>query len=361
MKKLSITLLLCVSMLMPLTGCNAEADTAIRKADDLFDSALEFTGLPVFENNNLVSSLNNKECCYQPFCYDSERIYFTNAKDGQYLYSYDGESLECLVEMPVHSLNYHDNCIFFLSDKELKNFYNGASAEGYLYRYDLSENKAEKLSDFIIRELHVNDKGIFYIDADENNKFTAYQFDESTGKGTPKYHSLSVHDLNGYHICFKPGEEKLEFYLTNNEETYKLPVKDIPRYDCIVNGKYYYRPQFEHSLIAVDLAEGKSEEIPIPNDMYMDDYTVFDGTVYMILDSTLFKLCGGELKKLEYIDDKLSFSVLNNFAYISHIFSGSNAMYTLVEFSDESDENVYDFAEIILNDDGETYYIKSIT
>lgn len=360
MKKMSITLLLCLFIFISLTGCGAKAGMTSREADDLFDSALEFTGLPVFEKNGQASSLNNKECCYQPFCFDSERIYFANTKDGQYLYSYDGEALECLVEMPVHSLNYHNNSIYFLSDKELENFYPGASAEGYLYRYDLSEKKKEKLSDFIIRELRVTDEGIFYIGKDENNKVTVYQFDESAGEGTPKYHSFSINAVNGYHICFKPAEEKFELFLTNNEEAYILPVKDIPRYDCIVNGKYYYKPQSESSLLTIDLVTGKNEELPLPADMCMDDYTVFDGTVYVISDSReMFKIRGSEVKKLELLDDKYQ-AVSNNVANISHLFSGPNAMYTMVEYRDEENEPIYDFAEIVLTDEN-AYYLKKIT
>lgn len=357
MKKLSITLLLCISVLMPMTGCSAKSDTLSREMYELLDSAPEFTGLPVFENSDSVSCLNNKESCYQPFCYDSERIYFTNAKDGQYLYSYDGESLECLVEMPVHSLNYYDNSIYFLSDKRLANFC--GHTKGYLYRYDPTENKTEKLSDFIICELHVNDKGIFYIGADGNNKVSVFRFDESTGKGTPMYHSTSVLELNGYYICYKPSEKEFENYITNNEEAYRLPINNAPRCDCIVNGKYYYKPQSERSLFTVDLASGKSEKIPIPDDMPIDDYTVFNGTLYIISSHHLYKLCDGELKKLEYVNKKLPFIALNNSANIYTLFSAPNAMYTLVEYY-EGDDSMYDFTEIILNDD-DTYDLKNIT
>lgn len=356
MKKLSKALLLCISVLMPLTGCNAEADTTSREMDSIFDTAPEFTGLPVFENSDQVSCLNSKESRYQPFCYDSERVYFTNAKDGQYLYSYDGENLECLVEMPVHSLNYYDNCIYFLSDKKLAYFY--GYNEGYLYKYDLAENKTEKLSDYLICELHVNDKGIFYIGIDENNKSTVYQFDETIGEGTPMYHSMSVLELNGYHICYEPSEEGLKNYITNNEEAYKLPINVVQRCDCIADGKYYYKPQSENSLFTVDLANGKNEKLPIPDDMPISDYTVFDGTLYIVSSHYLYKLCGGELKKLEYVDEKLPFIVLNNSANIYQLFSAPNAMYTLVEYY-EGDVRMYDFTEIILNDD-DTYNLKNI-
>lgn len=344
-------------MLMPLAGCNAKTDTARWTTDDLFDSALEFTGLPVFENSDSVSALNNKYGDFQPFCFDSERIYFTNSKDGQYLYSYDGENSECLVEMPVRCLNYHNNCIYFLSDKKFLNF--DGPYEGYLYKYDLSENKTEKLSDFLIDGVHVTDKGIFYIDGDENGKAAVYQFDESTGKGTPRYNGSGIHHLNGYYICFKPGGEQVEFFLTNNEETYRLPVKGMPLFDCIVNGKYYYKPSLEWSLQALDLTNGKNEEL-IPADVRISDYTVFDGTVYIISSKHLFKLCDGELKKLEYIDDSVSYIVLDNFAEIYRLFSGSNAMYTMIE-STEGDERVYDFAEIVFTDDGDSYYLRRIT
>ena len=275
---------------------------------------VDFTGIPSLKDTEGISALNNKECKYQPFCYDEEQIYFANPRDGQFLYSYDGECLTRLVEMPAYCLNYFDNAIYFLSNGELIDPQDYTTVGGYLYRHDLSKGMTDKLSDFFMESLSVNNKGIFYQNPDENGLTAVYRLDKSSDHNKPLYHSFSIQEYNGYHLYNVAGEEKIDFFLSNGEENYQLPIEGIPRFDCIVNGKYYYKTQGEGSLKSIDLSTGEQNKIT-PEDDAVGDYTVFNGTEYLLLrNGKLAVYKNGEIERLNCDNQQFEF-----------IFSGKNA------------------------------------
>lgn len=330
-------------------GCDqqdeSETTSPERTSEALAEPISDFTGIPDLENTTGISSLNNKECMYQPFCYDGERIYFANPRDGQFLYSYDGERLTRLAEMPVYGLNYCDNAVYFLSNGGTVDPQDRTTVGGYLYRYDLSENKTDKLSDFLMEALSVNAEGIFYQNPDENGLMTVYRFDQSAGLNAPLYHSFSIQSYNGYHLYNVSGEEKTDFFLSNDKDSFRLPIEGIPRYDCIVNGKYYYRPQGAHSLIRIDLSTGEQSQMS-PADGRVHDYTVFHGTEYLLLDGELASYDNG---KLEY---------LNCDGQYQYLFSGLHALYALKGGYGNGGME-YDLVELAI--DGTDVHSKNIT
>lgn len=347
-RKYTLVFLAAVFFLLSC-GCNqqdvSETTLSDTSPDALAEPISDFTGIPDLENTTGISSLNNKECMYQPFCYDEERIYFANPRDDQFLYSYDGEYLTRLAEMPVYGLNYCDNAVYFLSNGGRVDPQDRTTVGGYLYRYDLTENKTEKLSDFLMEALSVNAEGIFYQNPDENGLMTVYRFDQSADLNAPLYHSFSIQSYNGYHLYNVPGEEKIDFFLSNDEDSFQLPIEGIPRYDCIVNGKYYYRPQGVNSLILIDLSTGEQSQIS-PEDGSIHDYTFFDGTEYLLLDGELASYDNG---KLEY---------LNGDGQYQYIFSGINALYAL-KYGYGNGDMEYDFVELTI--DGNDVHSKNIT
>lgn len=343
MKRFVFVLALCA--FMGLTGCVSKTNLSDISSDVLTEPNSDFTGIPNLKNTTGISSLNNKECMYQPFCCDEERIYFANPRDDQFLYSYDGERLTRLAEMPVYGLNYCDNAVYFLSNGGMIDPQDRTTVGGYLYRYDRSENKTDKLSDFLMEALSVNSEGILYQNTDENGLTAVYKFDPSADLNAPLYHSFSIQSYNGYHLYNVAGEEKIDFFLSNDEDCFRLPIEGIPRYDCIVNGKYYYRPQGVHSLIRIDLSNGEQSQIS-PADGRIYDYTVFQGTEYLLLDGKLTSYDNG---KLEY---------LNGDGQYQYIFSGFDALYAL-KYERGNGGMEYDFVELMI--DGNDVYSKNIT
>ncbi len=343
MKRLAFALELC--LLICLTGCAAEESLPDSPPGALAEQYSDFTGIPDLKSTAGVSSLNNKECMYQPFCCDSEHIYFANPRDDQFLYSYDGESLTRLTDMPAYCLNYSENAVYFLSNGNPIDPQDYTTVGGYLYRYDLAENKTDKLSDFLMEAVSVNDEGVFFQNPDENGSAAVYKLDGSAEPVSPLYHSFSVQSYNGYHLYFIGGEDKIDFFLSNDEDCFRLPIEGIPRHDCIVNGKYYYRPQGVRSLNCIDLSTGEQNKIS-PEDSRIIDYTVFGGTEYLLLDGKLASYKNGSL---EY---------LNCGGQYQCVFSGEKALYAL-KYEYGNGDMEYDLVELTI--DGNEVHSKNIT
>lgn len=350
MKHLAFMIIIC--SLIGLTGCANETSNSDTSSEASFEASSEptvdFTGIPGLKDTEGISALNNKESMYHPFCFNEEQIYFANPRDGQFLYSYDGEQLTRLNEIPVYDLNYFDNAVYFLSNGEPFNPQDYTAVGGYLYRYDLSERKTEKLSDFIMRSPIVTGDGVFYQNLDENNVPQVFKFDGSSTQTEPLYSSFSIQHYNGFHIYNNiPEKTKLGFFISNGEENYQLPIEGIPRFDCIVNGKYYYKTQGEGSLKSIDLSTGEQNKIT-PDDDFVVDYTVFNGTEYLLLHNGKLAVCkNGEVERLNCDNQQFKF-----------IFSGKSALYAL-KCKWGSGKEEYDLVELTV--DGDNVHSNNIT
>ncbi|MCM1333590.1 MAG: DUF5050 domain-containing protein [Bacteroides sp.] len=346
MKRLLSILALCA--FMGSAACAKEPNVSDSSPDAPIEAIPDFTGISALEDTTGISSLNNKECTYQPFCCDDEYIYFSNPRDRQFLYSYDGERLTRLTEIPAYDLNYYDNAVYFLSNERTIDPQDRTTVPGYLYRYDLSEKRTDKLSDFLMSSLSVTAEGIFYQNEDENGLMNVYRFDDSEdpdAPDTPLYHSFSIQSYHRYHLSYVPGEERIDFYLSNDEESFRLPIEGLPRHDCIVNGKYYYTPQGVYSLMRLDLATGEQLRIS-PPDARVLDYTVFQGIEYLLLNGEMASHHNGEI---EY---------LNSDHQYEYIYSGVNALYALKRTYGGGGME-YDLFELTI--DGNNVHGKNIT
>lgn len=339
-----------------LTGCANEtgySDTSSGSSSEMSSGPVvdpppvDFTGIPGLKDTEGISSLNNKECMYQPFCCDGGQIYFANPRDGQFLYSYDGEQLLCLDEIPAYCLNYFDNAVYFLSNGGQIDPQDHTYVDGYLYRYDLSERKTEKLSDFTMNEPTVNSEGIFYKNLDENNMTQVFRFDGASAQTEPLYSSFSIQQYNGYHLYNVPKDNSIDFFISNGGENYRLPIEGIPRRDCIVNGKYYYKTQGEGHLTSIDLSTGEQNKIT-PEDGNITDYTVFNGTEYLLLSvGELAVYKNGEIERLNCDDQQFQY-----------IFSGESALYAL-KYKGGGGAREYDLVELTV--DGSKVHSNNIT
>ena len=149
-------------------------------------SVSEFTGIPLSDNPDESSNLNSKTWGYNPICFDSGKVYFSNPKDRQYLYVYDGEESKCLAKVPANSLNFYNNKIFFISAGKVIDPYDYIDQEGFLFSYDPESEELTRLTDFYISQpLYVGSEEIFYARPDENGKSTVYRLDEGTGRCQP--------------------------------------------------------------------------------------------------------------------------------------------------------------------------------
>ncbi len=357
MKKLISIFMICVFFLF--TGCEkktefdleskSETSTNTKKDEKKTESEIiqEFSGIPALKGSLGVSALNNKESAYQGFCCGGEKVFFANPRDGQFLYSYDGDKLALLADMPVYCLYYYEGTVYFLSDGSEIKLTDNIGQKGYLYGYNTDNNKLTRLSDFIMRDLSVNESGIFYIQESEDGIALVCGFDPDTGEGTPLYSCFFIHNYHGYHIFHISENGEIKVGISNGGESYLLPVDGMPRRDCIVDGIYYYRPQGEKILKTIDLGSGKCEDIIIPEDYGFSDYTVFKGTVYLLLNGDIYAFINREM-------------VLVKDGAYDFIYSGSDALYAM-QWDFEKGPNVYDFVEIGIDEDAGTVRYKNIT
>ncbi len=281
MKYLTILCTLC--LIITLSGCkNEEGNNVFSEENNVIDGTIikattelstqsseslpEFKGIQELKGKTGSSAVNNKECRYQSFCYDDKAVYIANPRDNQYLYSYDGENLRLLADMPVYSLNYRDGMIYFLSNGLQLDPLDLIPVQGYLYSYDILNEKLTCLTDFMVSNLFVTDMGILYLytDKESGGREAVYKLDEITGENIFMYENLSILDYHGYYIYYAVENGKADYFISDGSRSYQLPIKGTPRYDCISDGKYYYRTQEKRSLNIIDLTNGERFEIEVP-------------------------------------------------------------------------------------------------
>ncbi len=344
-------------MALALAGCWSEgkvekrefgtaSDVSAPKKDekgtetDIVEALPEFKGIQELKGKTGSSAVNNKECRYQAFCYDDKAVYFANPRDNQYLYSYDGENLRLFADMPVYCLNYRDGMIYFLSNGSQLDPLDLINVEGYLYSYDILNEKLTCLTDFTVSNLFVSDRGILYLQ-ESGGREAVYKFDESTGENIFMYKSSSIMDYHGYYVYCTVENGKADYFISDGSESYQLPKKGTPpRYDCISDGKYYYRTQEKKSLNIIDLTDGERFEIEVPKGKSFSDYTVFKGEVYLLLGGYLFVYREGEFIK---VNDEMQFR---------NIYSGRDCLYGLRENYAGNESMEYDFYKLIVEADG---------
>ena len=281
MKYLTILCTLC--LIITLSGCkNEEGNNVFSEENNVIDGTIikattelstqsseslpEFKGIQELKGKTGSSAVNNKECRYQSFCYDDKAVYIANPRDNQYLYSYDGENLRLLADMPVYSLNCRDGMIYFLSNGLQLDPLDLIPVQGYLYSYDILNEKLTCLTDFMVSNLFVTDMGILYLytDKESGGREAVYKLDEITGENIFMYENLSILDYHGYYIYYAVENGKADYFISDGSRSYQLPIKGTPRYDCISDGKYYYRTQEKRSLNIIDLTNGERFEIEVP-------------------------------------------------------------------------------------------------
>lgn len=312
----------------------------------------DFVGIPLSENPEESSALNSKSYGFNPICFDTDNVYFSNPKDRQSLYVYDGKASKCLVKLPVNTLNYYDYKIYFISSGKTVNPDDSIDCEGFLYMYDLKTAELTRLTDFYISDpLYVSSKGIFYERADDiNGKCTVYKLDEASGEITPMYNSYKILNYNGFHYnMITEYDEVSDIYtahlcLSGDESSYSLITSSdeisFPTCECIANGKFYYKQQGNNSLTSIDLKDGTVFKYPVSSEYGLGDYTFFDGTEYMLFGDGLYEFRDGRFIKYHNFNSKAS---------IVRIYSGPNGIYALTRVNTSS----YDLAEIALSYDNE--------
>lgn len=324
-----------------LTETGAETKTGGETETGILKAVPEFMGISDLKGKTGSSAVNNKECCYQAFCYDDKAVYFANPGDNQYLYSYDGKNLRLLTDMPVYCLNYRDGMIYFLSNGSPLNLLDLTTVKGYLYSYDILSEKLTRLTNFTVGNLFVSDRGILFLRETDGHE-AVYKLDESTGESIYIYDCYSIMDYHGYYIYHTYGKERIDYFITDGCESYQLPIAGVSRNDCISDGKYYYRIQGERSLNIIDLTDGERFKIEVPNGKTFSDYTVFKGETYLLLGGYLFVYRDGELIKM---NDEMQFR---------NIYVGKDCLYGLRENYAGNESMEYDFYKLVVEEDGVT-------
>lgn len=289
-----------------------------------------------------ISSINNKECVYQPFCYDDNNIYFSNIRDNQYIYKYDGTSTELIVEMPAFSLNYYNDSIYFISNNKTVDIEDRVNHSGIAYRLDLNDMSLNAISDETVMSLAVNNNGIFYLKEDEDSVLSVYKMNEYGTSSSKLYHSFSIQTYGEYHIEFRPSDEVIDFYLTDGKNDYKIVSGDIIRNDSIADNKYFFRLQNSKGLYYIDLGNGTQTSIVADDHTpRVSDYTVINEEIIVLLeDGYIYKWDGDELIKLE--SDR----------QYKYLYTNNKDIYVISElFNQQLGKNEYFFSVIEIEDD----------
>lgn len=326
------------------------------------DSFPPFTGIDISEEGLAVSTLNNKMDTMQIFCCDGDIVYFSNPKDGFKLYSYNGESTECLTDIKAYSLNYYDGCVYFLSSDIEINVYDRIAMIGSLYKYDVQSEETTQISDVSMCNLLVDEQGIFYTNSPEVGKTTyAHQFDPQSGESVQLYKAGSVQHIDGYSIAKekKPSGYYLNYFLERDDEKIWVTSDVVALYDCVHDGVYYFWDSLSRSLYSINLKNGK--QILLCKDASLN-YTVFDGYVYSGSGKTLVRLSDGEVEPIFIENNSSIIPYAEKDKYISYniisLYSSSNAIYALVSLDREDD--VYLIAELKILPAGDSVFIEAI-
>lgn len=259
----------------------------------------EFTGIDI-SAEGLTYSTVNKDGMYQAFCSDGEMIYFSNPDDEWKLYSYDGETAECIGDKKnIFGLNYYDGCVYFLSSiKEIK--VNDELYPGKIYKYDTKSGETVQINDSAGRSLYVDEHGIFYSKKDENKNACVYKVDPLNGEEEYFCDGEKVYFIDDYVIVGeqRDGGKNRDYFLKNdNEKILLVSGKEVSPY-FVHKGVFYYRKGNEFNLYYIDLRTGEEGRTHAGI-----SYTVLDNEIYFsVQGSVTQKLFRESEEEAEFIE-----------------------------------------------------------
>jgi len=294
-----------------------------------------FTGIPEEDiEYGFSPQVNKKDLSLQLFCCDGNgNVYFSDPADNYCLYSYDGSESRKLTDIKAYGLNYYDNKIYFLSPQKGINIDDMIYPEGYAYEYDIQSGKTTQIGDSEICDMTVIDGEIFGINYDDACFFYKYDENDPDFRNKKFFNSFVIKKCKNHFLTFETvsenNEDKIHFYLQNENDKQLLLADDIPL-DCFFAfGKFYYFSQNTHELKIIDLENG---EISSPG--FARDFTVLDGELY-VLKSDMYLYKAGDENKL------------NESNQFHDIYSDNVNLYGVMgEYNSSSQRNDYVFVKI---------------
>lgn len=311
------------------------SDTSVGETSENTEEQV-FTGIPEEDiEYNFSPQVNKKDFSLQLFCYDDNgNIYFSNPADGHKLYVYDGTESRKLTDIRAVCLNYYDGKIYFISPPPQRDLgIYDMSPEGYPYKYDLESGETVQLDDSVMSDMTVIDGEIYAMNYDSACFFYKYDENDPDCRNKKVFNSFVIKKCKDHFLTFETvsenNEDKIHFYLQNENDKQLLLADDIP-HDCFFAfGKFYYFSQNTHELKIIDLENG---EISSPG--FARDFMVLDGELY-ILKSDMYLYKAGDENKL---------NELNQFKYI---YSDNKNLYGVtMQYNSFSRRNDYVFAKI---------------
>lgn len=336
------------AVLLLLTGCANS------------DNYPPFTGVDISEESiTNFSTINNKQNYPQIFCCGNNIVYFSNPRDRLKLYSFDGEKTSCLSDIQAFSLNYYNGSVYFLSSDASVNLGDLTNVYGSLYCYDTKNGKVSQISDTLMSNLRVDEKGIYYTSDYEEVSYV-YRTDFQGEESQRLYRGFSVQHLDGYSLIneTKKDESGIDYFLKSDKDKIWIMSDAITLFDCVYNGIYYYR-DYNDSYHLYSLSLRNGEKKLLYGESSFSDYTFFEDNLYLAIQGRLFRYSeDGELMPFEFSYNKETADTGNVVAYsIENLYVGNGAMYALVSYLEN--QNIrYCFAKLEISEDEEVVSIN---
>ena len=345
---------------------STSADNTLSVTDDKYSENAQpsnqspyppFTGVDISEEGLKFSTINNKSDYPQIFCSGNGIVYYSNPLDGLRLYSYDGEKTSRLSDIQAFSLNYYDGSVYFLSSETLYSLTDRVAQYGTLYKYDTASGSITNISDISMGRLRVDGEGIYYTSDNENGTYV-YKADIENGTSESQYRGFSVQHFDGYSLINQAREDGIDYFLQNGQDKIPLMSDAIPLFDCMDNGVYYYRDYNDkYSLYSLDMKNG--EKKLLCDESGLDDYTVFEGNIYLSVKGRLYRLLqDGSLDLYEFDGVKESSSDNSSSSYQTvNLYADEETLYALVTYM-EGKNVMYAFARLDISEQNKSVSIS---
>ena len=338
-----------VATLTEITSATLEAtakteaiETAAKLETETENLFPEFTGIEIsdeaLENFSIRGSSSGG---YHVFCYDEDMIYFSDINDGWRLYSYDGENVSLILDQQAHYIYYYDNCIYFLSGRNVDAL--TCEPNGILYKFDIESNEVTKLTDEIVHLPRADETGIYY-SKEYEDKFYIYRLDEESGKDERLYEGYAYYRIGDYEISRevigqKGVDDVYEYYFLKDDEKTCFLSGTTVCYDFIQDGVFYYK-DWDFILHTIDLRTGEKNILPIDY-----SFSILDDEIYYYDDDkwgarSLFRWQNGEPELMFTIGLNLPFDTGYRGNYEDH---------------DINDYIIYNIKGVM--DDGKSLYV----
>lgn len=251
-----------------------------------------FRGLPKVDSP--ISTVNCKDFRPSLLCFSGGNTFFM--WDGT-VYKHNGETTEALFERNAYDLNYYDGMLYFIeNDRYDLSSMDLVHIEGLLYRYDLSKDTVETLTDYPVVLPVVRNGEIFYTHyatADAPESPTGIYRVNEDGTSERLYTGLKHIEYGEYRLKFDWSDEKRVCF---SQDDQALLLENVhPYWDCVVDDYYYYRSIDDNSLNRLSLLTGElltlkpyefSSADPLfddeENNFVCQDYTVLNDEIYFI-------------------------------------------------------------------------------